>query len=53
MMLTLGLTLLVWQTQCRWEFEQGQTAWLMLLALSVALYFLDRSPVIVRAMRNE
>jgi len=43
--LALGITLLIWQTQCRWEFEQGQTDWLTLFALSVAFYFLDnRSP---------
>jgi len=39
--LALGITLLIWQTQCRWEFEQGQTDWLTLFALSVAFYFLD------------
>ena len=39
--LALGITLLIWQTQCRWEFEQGQTDWLTLFALSVGFYFLD------------
>lgn len=45
--LALGITLLIWQTQCRWQFEQGQTDWLTLLALSTALYCLDRFPVVV------
>lgn len=45
--LAIGVTLLIWQTQCRWQFEQGQTDWLMLTGLCVALYFLDRSPALV------
>lgn len=45
--LALGITLLIWQTQCRWEFEQGQTDWLTLAALSIALAALDRFPVVV------
>lgn len=45
--LALGITLLIWQTQCRWQFEQGQTDWLTLCALSLAFYALDRFPTIV------
>jgi hypothetical protein len=45
--LAIGITLLIWQTQCRWQFEQGQTDWLMLTGICVALYALDRSPAIV------
>jgi hypothetical protein len=45
--LALGITLLIWQTQCRWEFEQGQTDWLTLCALSIAFAALDRFPAVV------
>lgn len=45
--LALGVTMLIWQTQCRWQFEQGQTDWLTLCALSISFALLDRYPAIV------
>jgi len=45
--LALGITMLIWQTQCRWQFEQGQTDWLTLCALSIAFAALDRFPAVV------
>jgi hypothetical protein len=46
-LLTVGLTLLIWNPQVRWEFEQGQTDWLMLIGIAIALAYLDRSSLIV------
>jgi hypothetical protein len=43
--LLAGLTALVWMTTLRWEFEQGQTDWLMLAGICLALASLDKSPL--------
>lgn len=45
--LAVGIALLIWQTQCRWQFEQGQTDWLTLLTLTLSLAALDRFPIVV------
>jgi hypothetical protein len=47
LLMVLGLTLVIWSPQCRWEFEQGQTDWLMLVGIAVALAYLDRSSQVV------
>ena len=40
----LGISLFLWIEQLRWEFEQGQSDWLLLLGLAGAFAWMDRRP---------
>lgn len=40
----MAVTVLDWSTQIRWELEQGQTDWLMLLPLCIMLLSMNRVP---------